>query len=105
MISKTMYIIFGILVLLFLVLVFKLFFIDKKAEYKRAIHAVVTKIYGVLRGRPTQRIAKLSDNTSIAIPDAFISKIQVGDSIIKQANSNSYKMKSKNTSLLIITTK
>lgn len=104
MISKTMYIVFGILVLLFLVLVFKLYYLDKEAEYKRAIRAVVTEIYGV-RGRPTQRVAKLSDNTSIAIPDAFITKIQVGDSIIKQANSNSYIMKSKNTSTLIITTK
>lgn len=104
MISKTMYIVFGILVLLFLVLVFKLYYLDKEVEYKRTIHAVVTEIYGV-RGRPTQRVAKLSDNTSIAIPDAFISKIQVGDSVIKQANSNSYKMKSKNTSSIIITTK
>lgn len=77
---------------------------DKKAEYKRAIHAVVIEIYGV-RGRPTQRVAKLSNNTSIDVPDAFISKIQVGDSIIKQANSNSYKMKSNETNSVIITAK
>lgn len=99
-----MYITFGILVLLFLVLVFKLYYLDKEAEYERAIHAVVTEIYKV-RGRPNQRIAKLSDSTSLDIPDAFISYIQIGDSVIKQANSNSYKMKSKENNSVIITAK
>lgn len=99
-----MYITFGILVLLFLVLVFKLYYLDKEAEYKRAIHATIVQIYKV-RGRPTQREATLSDQTSIAVPDAFIPTMQVGDSIIKEANSDSYKMKSKNTSTVITTLK
>ena len=92
--TKTIYILFGIALLFFLVLIFNLFFMDSKTEYKRTIKATVVEVYNV-RGRPLQLTATLSDGSSIDVPVAFIPKIQVDDSIIKKANTTIYYLKSK----------
>jgi hypothetical protein len=70
MISKTIYIAVGILVLLHWTFAYKLHYPDIEAQYKRAIHAAAMEIYKV-RGRPNQHVAILSDNSSLYIPHAL----------------------------------
>lgn len=86
----------------FLGVIIKLYLLDSKHEYQKSIQAVVIEINSV-RGRPKQRTAKLSDGTSIDLPNKFISLVQIGDSIIKNSNSNKYILKLNSTSIYITT--
>ena len=104
MITKAIYFIFSIIVVIFLALIFTLYYKDAKAEYHRTIKTTVSDLFSV-RGRPNQKVAKLSDNTSMDVPEAFIPIIQVGDSILKEAHSNIYTLKSNITNSTSITTK
>lgn len=90
--------------MLFLVFIIKLYLLNDDANYKMEIKATVVKIK-MVRGRPLQKTAKLSDGKSIDVPTDLISSIQIGDSIIKTANSHYFMLKSMRRNIYITTEK
>lgn len=84
---KIIIISFTVIVFIFLLVIWQLFKLNSQSFYQSSINEKVKEVYTV-RGRPTQRSAKLNNNIVIDVPSEFIPYIQKGDSIIKESNSN-----------------
>jgi hypothetical protein len=95
---------FFLLVVIFTVVIFKIFMADSLAFHQTDIKAEVLETYKV-RGRPTQLSAKLSNNFVMPVPEEFKKFIQAGDSIIKESNSDQIILKSKSLNRTFTTTK
>lgn len=79
------------MVVVFALLIFKIYSINIQSLYLKSIQEEVVEIYTV-RGRPTQRSAKLSNNEVIDVPSKFVPYIQAGDSILKKSKSSTIKL-------------
>lgn len=84
---KIIIISFTVIVFIFLLVIWQLFKLNNQSFYQSSINEKVKEVY-IVRGRPTQRSAKLNNDIVIDVPSEFIPYIQKGDSIIKESNSN-----------------